>query len=244
MSNIKYIKNEQSQSDVYLGQLIASGAYYQIPPEDDIAFSNNSKVLQHIAESKLVVAKSSDELNDISDISEAINFLKNLTPQQVKVISQSESEPFAKPSFRTKRNATSSKVTCSVSGTQVIDFDLTEERYVVGGGLLVVNPEPGDYLTAEIMDNVSSIPDIPYPGVSGMTYRDVLCEDWPMVARYIEKEWVPAISNKIYHEINTYPLNARITANLDLRVTYHATNVGVDRDIYVNYNLSKKLSDG
>lgn len=243
MSAQKYIKNEQSSPDTYLGKIISSGAYYLIPPEDEVAFANNPKVLQHIAESKLVVAKSPDELNDLDNIADGINFLKNLNPQQVKVISQAESEPFAKPSFRTKRGATASKIVCSVSGSVAIDYDLQEERYVVGGGILVVNPEPGDFFTAEVMDNIGSIPDAPLNGVSGVTYREALCEDWPIVARYVEKEWIPAISDKVYHEINTYPLNAKITANLDLRVTYHATNKGVDRDIYVNYNLSKRLEE-
>lgn len=78
MSTIKYIKNEQTESDTYLGKSIAAGEYYLIPPVDEIKFANDAKILEHIATYKVVVASSDDELNDIGDIAKAINYLKNI----------------------------------------------------------------------------------------------------------------------------------------------------------------------
>jgi hypothetical protein len=70
-------------------------------------------------------------------------------------------------------------------------------------------------------------------------YRAALCENWPVVAKYINKHWVnPGKPGQV---IDTYPLNARITAGLALRITYTASNAGSSRKVGINYFLSKKL---
>jgi hypothetical protein len=130
-------------------------------------------------------------------------------------------------------------LTIAKNTSQTSDFLLTAERYTAGGRLLVENAELGDTVTASVYD-VDSV--IPAP------YRAALCEAWPLVASYIEDEWmnvgVPgsitagSISTV---EIMTAPLAAKITAGLYLRLTYNAVNSGLDRRLGVNYYLYKKL---
>jgi hypothetical protein len=166
-------------------------------------------------------------------------YLLNNQPQSVNIVSAPEPEPFAIPSYRTKRNATASIVTIEPSNTQTIDFKLTAERYVSGGCLVIENAEFGDYCTAEVIDIDGVIPEI---------YRSTMCENYPTVAMYIEKEFIKVktpgtvtAGSITQHEIDTYPLHAKITPGLYLRVTYTAVNSGLNRRAVVNYHLTKKL---
>jgi hypothetical protein len=163
-------------------------------------------------------------------LSDAVDHIKGYLPKQVAI---SEQPPFAKPDYRTKRDRTPSIVTVAPSSQEIIDFQLTEERYASGGSIIFDGAEIGDWVEAQIHDTNSVIP---------APYRSAevgLCENWPIVASYILGQWVPKGSGML--EINTYPLNAKITAGLFLRVIYHAANTGSNRQIGVNYHLTKKL---
>lgn len=138
--------------------------------------------------------------------------------------------PFAKPEFRTKRSKTSGLVTIAPGESQNIDFLLTEELYTSGGALVFDGAELGDYVTASVYDKDGIVP---------APYRPVLAEAWPVMGAYILGEWIQKGSGR--HEINTYPLNAKITPGLYLRVTYTAVNSGSNRTVGVNYYLTKKL---
>jgi hypothetical protein len=151
-------------------------------------------------------------------------------PVPVNIIEQ---PPFAQPTYRTKHTASDSIVVVAADSYENIDLLLTEERYISGGTLIVENPQLGDYVTTEIVDLDDVIPE---------AYRPILCENWPTVARYIEKEWIEVnASTCVRQKIDTSPLNARVTAGLYLRVTYHAINSGSSRNIGINYYLTKKL---
>jgi hypothetical protein len=150
-------------------------------------------------------------------------------PPQIEVTSLPEPQPFAVPSYRTKRTAVDNIAQCSAGQETTIDYRITEERYIHGGCLFGKNVELGDYVTADLMDLDGVIPE---------PYRPLLCENWPLIARYIEKEFVAPCGQ---HVIDTYPLNAKITVGLYLRITYHAINIGQPREIAVNYYLTKKL---
>ena len=147
-----------------------------------------------------------------------------------------DNNPFAVPTYRTKRSKTANMTVVAPGSSAVIDFILTQERYVSGGCIIVANAQLGDYVTAEVYDIYGGIP---------AAYRSALCENWPTVSRYIEGEWLAANPSNTggisIHEIDTHPLSAKITAGLSLRLTYFAVNEGVDRKFGVNYYLTKKL---
>jgi hypothetical protein len=171
-------------------------------------------------------------------ITEYVCTLNNL-PRSTIITSQPDPAPFALPTFRTKRNATASHITVASNSDEEIQFLLTSERYVSGGDLIVENAEFGDYITAEVEDIDGVIPE---------AYRAALCEAWPVVSSYIEKEYVRVATpgsvqagSVTTHSINTYPLNAKITAGLYLCIHYYAVNSGLSRRLVVNYHLTKKL---
>jgi len=152
---------------------------------------------------------------------------------QVKV---TEQPPFAQPTFRTKMDAIPNWVTCPSNTPTIMDFTLLAERYVTGGEIIFKNAKEGDYITACVYDGYNG-------GVIPEPYRDALCEAWPIVATYVEKRYlVPTITDGFgVLALDTYPLNAKISQYLQLRVTYHSSAEAGDRKVTVNYNLTQKL---
>ena len=166
------------------------------------------------------------------------NYSSNALANLSSAVEVKERAPFAKPDYRTKMNATSAWQNFDHTITdskKVIDFELTAERYVTGGEILFKNSKEGDYITAEVHDVNGVIPE---------AYRAALCEAHPTVAQYVEKRWLVPTEVDKYGKlaIDTYPLNAKISAGLFLRITYHvnASETGT-RKCAVNYNLTKKL---
>jgi len=153
-------------------------------------------------------------------------------PLRVSNTNPIDSNPFAVPSHRTKRNATDSISHVSPNSCTNIDFKMIDERFVSGGELIIKNGQFGDYITAEVVDLLGIIP---------APYRPVLCENYPTVARYVEKAWLPIDGEVTTYCLNTMPLTAKISQNLYLRVTYCATEEGVERQVVMNYHLTKKL---
>ena len=153
--------------------------------------------------------------------------------QPVAVTALPEPQPFAVPAYRTKRNATTDLFSCEPGASVDIDYKLLTERYVTGGEIIIENAQLGDYITASVED-VDGI--IPTP------YRAALCEAHPVISVYIEKAWVLASGNSnTIMTIDTYPLNAKISAGLYLCINYHAVSAGTTRRIGINYHLTKKL---
>ena len=219
------IKNVDTVSHTYNGQVIAASSQYTIQSQaEQMAFAASDILLAHISSGLAVI---NNGTADISGISTQISYLLG---GSVGVTSLPEALPFAQPTYRTKRSAVASVSSCAINTSQAIDFQLTAERYVSGGKILVENAEFGDYVTASVYDLDSLIPS---------PYRAALCEAWPVVGEYIVKEFIDPLTQSV--EVNTYPLNAKLTAGLYLRVTYFAINAGSTRNIAVNYYLTKKL---
>lgn len=224
------IKNTSTIEEIIFSNLnkrLAPEEIYNIPETSRIEWAHNDEVLSAIANNEVVIL-----LNDveIEGIDEQISKLRK---EEVTSIVK-ETPPFAKPDFRTKMSATTDITNCSINQSTNIDYQITEERYVSGGSCCIKNAKFGDYVTAEVYDKDGVIPE---------AYRASLCENWPCVAKYIEKRWVLVNdeSKNINIFFDTYPLNAKISAGLYLRIAYHAINEGSTRQIIINYNLTKKL---
>lgn len=151
-----------------------------------------------------------------------------------ELVTIKEQPPFAKPDYRTKRDAISAWETVTASQNKVIDFLISEERYVTGGEIIFKDAKEGDYISAEVYDKDNVIPE---------AYRAALCENHPTVAKYVIKKWLKPTESGKYDSfmIDTYPLNAKISAGLYLRVTYHSSAETGDRKIAINYHLTKSL---
>ena len=77
MAFTKYVKNNTGAAVTYVGVTINAGAYYLIQAQEDNNFSTDPTVLADVASTSAIMARDTTGSNDISDISEAIDFLKN-----------------------------------------------------------------------------------------------------------------------------------------------------------------------
>ena len=226
------IKNKTENNKIYAGQLISGNSNYTIVNlVEQKAFANSDLLINDLTLGipEAALENSANPGQEITG-SEAVTLLNS---SHVVIDEQADLPPFARPDFRTKNDATADKVTILADEAKTIDYAMATELYVSGGTLIIKGAKFGDYITAEVAD---TIPVIPEP------YREALCEDWPTVASYVTKTWVETDESDIcIHTIDTRPLNAKITAGLSLRITYHATSEASTREVLVNYDLTAKL---
>ena len=180
-----------------------------------------------------------DSGSDQTDFETNFQSSANIPSLGLNVITVPDPVPFSQPTYRTKRDAIDDLVSVEPGATGDIDYKLLSDLYVSGGDIVIENAELGDYLVAYVEDADSLIPS---------PYRSALCEAWPVVAKYIVKNFVMVTNPGTIqaggittHSIDTYPLNAKITSGLYLCIEYHAVSTGLTRRIAVNYHLTKKL---
>lgn len=230
------IKNNDLVNRTWGGKEFTPGEIYTLQQVDYTNFVTSAILFTDVGSGKALVG-SLDSF--FTDPIKGWEFLEHEGSDEVVITSLPELQPFALPAYRTKRNAIASPVTIAPGAIATIDFQLTAERYVSGGCIIIENAEFGDYCIAEVID---------IDGVIPAPYRAALCENHPTVATYIEKEYIKlstpgsiTAGSISRNDIDTYPLNAKITVGLYLRVTYVAVNSGLNRRAVVNYYLTKKL---
>jgi len=218
-----------SGAELYLhGHTFSIGEVYSISDEVRVSWAESDSVISAITSGDVIVHGVSGAITE--GISKQIDWLKNYMPHLLEV---EKMPPFAEPLHRTKKDATSDIITCPKNTVTTVLYDVDEEMYVSGGDMIIRNAQFGDYVSADVHDTDAVIPE---------AYRPFLCENWPIVATYILKQYI-RFEGRDYtvHTIDTKPLNAKITGGLKLRVSYHAVDSGVDREVGVNYDLTKAL---
>ena len=219
------ITNLDSVAHSWGGVYIGASAYYETANDtEDKAFAADATFCTDLSNGLASVSVNGAVL--------AWNNALTYLAQKIADVYVKATPPFAQPDYRTKRDATTGWISCASNDTQEIDFQLSEERYVTGGEIIFSGTKKGDYITAEVADPGNLIPE---------AYRSALCESHPTVARYIVKKWIKPTDGFDSFTIDTYPLNAKISAGLVLRVTFHASAAEGTRELAVNYHLTKKL---
>jgi len=82
----KLIKNNDTIDRTWVGQLILVDEYYEIQNFQELAWANNSKLLEDIGNGKAIVAKDDSGNKDITDVYKAINHLKDDMPKLVQTL--------------------------------------------------------------------------------------------------------------------------------------------------------------
>lgn len=75
----KWVKNTSGATGTWLGQQLDNNEYYELQAHEDAAWSNDSTVLTDIGAADLTVAKDDSGNNNITDVADAINYLKDDT---------------------------------------------------------------------------------------------------------------------------------------------------------------------
>jgi hypothetical protein len=73
-----YVKNNKQTSDVWCGQEIQSSAYYLLESQEESKWANNGKVLSDVSSGDLIVSSENNSSGHITDVVEAINYLRNI----------------------------------------------------------------------------------------------------------------------------------------------------------------------
>jgi len=74
----KWIKNDSGGDKTWVGQLISDQAYYEIQADELTKWAHDSTLLTDIGSGDAVVAKDNSGSNDITDVSDGINYLKDI----------------------------------------------------------------------------------------------------------------------------------------------------------------------
>ena len=163
----KWIKNNTAGTKTYAGKDITAGAYREV---DSDLWSKDSLLLTDIGNGDAIVAKDDTGTTDISDISEAIDFLKSNVPSQVEVTKQDQIPPFASKTipetgqklFRRKHGFSvdgGGSIAASSSGTMsfVIPYALAKMTEVE-----IIGAKTGDTVDLKVYDTpagtISTVP--------------------------------------------------------------------------------------
>lgn len=224
----KVIKNKSGQNKVYGNVDLADGQSYSITDDELDRFRTSSALIDDL-NGGLAEIWDSSASSAVKTGADGVVFLND----RLSYVDVTEQNPFGKPLYRTKCDASESLITIAPNSSQTTYYYLTEDRSVYGGTLIVKNAELGDWIRAYVNDSDGVIP---------LDYRESLCEDYPVVAEYISRKHVQISNGDITCMVLDYrPLIAKVTAGLYLVVEYHAVNTGVDRMAYFDYDMLKDI---
>lgn len=151
---MKYIKNNTLNDKTWLGKVVAPGAYYLIPTDKESYWSSDSSVLVDIANQEAIMAKTDDGNNDLTSISTAFDFLKNMVVGQIRSVNY----PFADkclPDGRklyTRVHGISAQVAGAPDNiTFTVPYPVCKLT-----GIQILNGELGDSINFKILDKSSA----------------------------------------------------------------------------------------
>lgn len=125
---MKKIKNATAGLKTWAGQEIQSGEYYEIAASEISSWANNSALLIAVAAGEAIV---NDGVADITDVSAAINCLKDLLPKEVVTQFEKNDKTLKMCGDKGTINLTTKKCTLKflVPGTP----GSSDSRFVSGG---------------------------------------------------------------------------------------------------------------
>lgn len=219
----KWIKNTSGTTKIWAGQAVANGDYYNLEAAEEARWANDSNVLADIGSGDLTVARANDGANDISDVSLAVNFLKDI-PAAVDAdgVPLSRQRAFANADgFRVRFKGISGTATNSTSTN--IDYCVLEERYINGIRLILTDHHTDDAINFQIVDVDNVL------GYGAGLVLDEFGSTWSIDSTVSTQSDV----------IVPYP--AKIIAGLYIRLVYISAG-SVDVKVKANLYLHKKAA--
>jgi len=224
------IKNNTVSTRTYSGQDILAGEYHQIQDEAELV-------------SFLTTTLLSDINTDINDpaliiVNDGVADL-NYTQGQNWLLDLQEKSVVSKPSneFSMQMNAVST--TCTKDSTTSMDLKIENYgsetytyKYIWGGMIFGKDMQYGDYAVFQIVDKDGFGV---YAGWYDQATFDAMGNEY-VVKEYVKKSYVDP--NKRMEFESEAP--GAVPIGLYLRCKYTATDAGVDRTIFVNYDLHIK----
>ena len=146
----KYLYNTTEEEKVYVGKSVAAESYYSIPSNMEVSFSISSSLLVDIASGDIIVSKIDNSSGHITNINDAIDYIKGNLPSLVK----SSNQPFADKVLPNGKKLYTRVhgVSASVSGTpDNIDFVIPYDNCKLTG-IEILNGLVGDTCNLKVLD--------------------------------------------------------------------------------------------
>lgn len=139
-----YIKNADTVNHTYSGQVITPSQYYLVQKKELFYWRENSTLLVDIANGIAVVARANDGTEDIIDINDGVNYLKQLEQTQ-----KTEAEVGTGGSTNLFEGY---QFTATAGQTSIIDHKFTWDFHLHVGTLETQNQHFKDKIKLEIVD--------------------------------------------------------------------------------------------
>lgn len=149
----KWVKNNTLITKTYAGKDVLAGTYREV---DSDLWTKDAALLTDIGNSDALMAKDDSGTTDITDINQAIDFLKSNVPSEVEVVKQDQIPPFAAKTlpitgqklFRRKHG-----VSETVTAGQSKDIKLIVPYNLVKiNKAEIINGKAGDTVDLKILD--------------------------------------------------------------------------------------------
>lgn len=219
-----YIKNPHATNTInYQGQDIDPTEYYLIPSDKLIRWQTDSVLLADIGSATAIVARDNTGNEDISDVNDAIEYLKQLQPRKV------ENVAIADPNGKRARLKGSHYATATANTTTSSDFLIPQLQYLGSNVNSIFNGVQyyakdatlGDSITFQIVDKDGSGVGLGlYPQAYYDAYKDA---NGVLLVEEFGDDWY--IAPNSCEDIILY--RAAMLPGLYMRVIYnntHATN--------------------
>ena len=163
----KYIKNVSGSDQTIEGQLITTGTYYLIQATEEAKFASSSTLLGFIADGTVLMAKTDTGSEDITDLNQSIDFLKQMTSKEVVI--SNNLQAFASKElhdgsklYKRKHGVKGSSIPANSSGSVIFTAPYTLCKLT---DVEVLKGREGDEVDFFILDTalgtVSGIPNFP-----------------------------------------------------------------------------------
>lgn len=211
-----WIKNNDTVTHNYQGQDILTTEYFEIDNTRLVSWANDSQLLSDIGSTLAIVAKDDSGSTNITDINEAINYLKGSLPSQVN-ITQSPVFAYKASLFFRGRGV---KQTITANSTESIIYTMTYAKGKING-LEVFYGNNGDTCNFKVLDTTTGT----YTAVPNYLLNQ-FGFDWNVDANGLKE---------------ILPYDADLLLNMQLVVEY-TNNSNVDTEVGVNFYIHEDKS--
>lgn len=233
----KWIKNDSGASKTWVGQQIADQAYYEIQSSEEMVWANDSTLLTDIGSGDAVVAKDDSGSNDITDVAEGINHLKDETPVKIDEGTPIHTYPLAESSsLRARLVGIFNKTITKNSSTdhdwavpQTAYSGTNKQGYMDGIEYYAKDAEAGDKMTFQVVDldgvgvTLGWYSQATFDAMGNVYVADEFGTDWGVMPNQ--------------NTIRLY--KAKLIPGLYIRIKY--TSVGTTNDITMICNLFRHM---
>lgn len=228
-----WIKNDSGSDKTWVGQLVENNTYYNIQSTEEVSWANDSTLLADIGSGDAIVAKDDSGSNDITDVNDAINYLKGLLPSSVELSKPANLSGVKEANGMRARLIGIINQTVTKNTTTNLDWlcpqlqynSVDKPSYFDGIEYYAKDAEVGDKATFQVVDKDGF-------GVTAGWYTQAQFDAMGnlYVVEEFGKDWAMMPNDK--HHLSLY--KASIIPGLYIRLKYTSTGTTNDIDLVVN----------